>query len=261
MMSASEPDVIGNPVMTGLTDLLNTLNPEGVLSVSVVGSAAVGGLRPQSDLDVLVITRSSWAQDARRAMIEHLLRVSGARATITPGRPVELTSLVVDDVVPCRYPSTCDFLYGEWLRDGYLAGHVPQPEIDANLPVVVTSARDHALLVQGRPPRQLLDPFPPSDLFQSMHDGLASLQDSLVGDERNVLLTLARMVATLETGQILPKDTAVEVILDRLGPVDRSTLTLAARGYRGEVEDDWSTRAAEADGTMRRLVARIKESR
>ncbi|KYH46204.1 aminoglycoside adenylyltransferase domain-containing protein [Branchiibius sp. NY16-3462-2] len=261
MTSTPEPDVRSHPVVTGLVELLNELDPDGVLSVSVVGSAAASGLRPQSDLDVLVITRSSWSQGARRAMIDYLLRVSGARATVTPGRPVELTSLALRDVVPWRYPSTCDFLYGEWLRDDYLAGYVPQPAIDANLPVVVTSARDHALVVRGVPPRQLLDPVPEADLFQSLHDGLPSLQSNFAGDERNVLLTLARMVATLETGRIHPKDVAVEVILGSLDPDDRSTLTLAARGYRGEATDDWSTRADAAAETMRRLVARIEESR
>ena len=56
---------------------------------------------------------------------------------------------------------------------------------------------------------------------------------NLLGDERNVLLTLARMVLTVETGHIASKDEAVEWILPSLREPHISVLTLAAMGYAG----------------------------
>lgn len=79
----------------------------------------------------------------------------------------------------------------------------------------------------------------------------------LVGDERNVLLTLARMVLTVETGHIAPKDEAVEWILPSLRDCHRSVLTLAARGYRGDLDDDWTDLQDLARDTAEQLAARM----
>ncbi|MDQ0373940.1 aminoglycoside adenylyltransferase domain-containing protein [Cellulomonas humilata] len=51
---------------------------------------------------------------------------------------------------------------------------------------------------------------PVADLRRSIDDSLEPLLDGLVGDERNVVLTLARMVVTLETGAIVSKDVPPE---------------------------------------------------
>ena len=48
-----------------------------VLGAYLHGSAVVGGLRPNSDLDILVVLRRPRE---RRALVEALLEVSGARA-------------------------------------------------------------------------------------------------------------------------------------------------------------------------------------
>lgn len=76
-------------------------------------------------------------------------------------------------------------MYVESLRSDCSAGRLPQRDADAHLPVVVTSACERAMVLTGPPFAEL------------------------VGDERNVLLTLARMILTLDTGRIVPKDEAV----------------------------------------------------
>jgi predicted nucleotidyltransferase len=93
----------------------------------LTGSYCDGGLRPESDLDVLLITRVPLQVSDRRILIEHLLKYSGGRATDQPGPPIELTSLVLDDIKPWRYRAMRDFLFGEWLRADYEAGHLPRP--------------------------------------------------------------------------------------------------------------------------------------
>jgi aminoglycoside 9-adenylyltransferase len=49
-----------------------------------------------------------------------LLQFSGRRATVAPGRPLEVTAAVLDDVLAWSYPPVSDFLYGEWLREEFL---------------------------------------------------------------------------------------------------------------------------------------------
>ena len=79
-----------------------------------------------------------------------------------------------------------------------------------------------------------------------------------MGDERNVLLTLARMVVTLETDEIVPKDRAADIVGATLGEPYRSTLALARRGYVGQATDQWSDRRSEADDAACHLAERIR---
>ena len=203
--------------------------PGSPLAMYLTGSYCDGGLRPASDLDILLTTRVPLEVDERRLVVEHLLGCSGRRATRQPGRPVELTSLVLDDIKPWRYPATRDFLYGEWLRPENEAGRLPHREEDPNLPVILTSARQHSSLLLGPPLVELTDPVPREHLTQSMFHALPSLLDDLVGDERNVLLTLARVLFTLRTGLIAPKDVAAAEVCSILPSDPGRILDLAAR--------------------------------
>ena len=227
------------------------------MALYLTGSYCDGGLRPDSDLDLLLITRAPLKVDERRMLTEHLLGCSGRRATIHPGRPIELVSLVLADIKPWRYPAVRDFLYGEWLRTDYQDGHLPLRETDPNLPVILTSARQHSSALMGPPLEAITDPVPREHLTQSMYDALPSLLDNLVGDERNVLLTLARLLFTLRTGRIAPKDAAAADACSILAPEHADTVDLAARAYRGEVRDDWTELQGPASAAAMALAYRI----
>ncbi len=249
-------------VKTAIDHLLRALQgtDAGVLSVSLFGSSAVGGLRPDSDIDVLVLMERSLVHVERQRLVELLLECSGSRATVTPGRALEVTALMLNDVVPWTYPPTCDFLYGEWLRDEFLGGRLPERHEDPDLTVLITTARQHAICLLGPHPADLLDPVPTPDLRRSMRDSLASLFEDLVGDERNVLLTLARMVVTTETGRILPKDEAAVAVLPTLPEPHRSVLSLAARAYVGDAVDVWTDLQDQARDTAELMATRIRSS-
>lgn len=161
-------------VVSQLVAVIAGIDPGGILAMALVGSSVQGGLRPDSDLDLLLVTRRSLSRPERRLVVDHLLTVSGSHATIAPGRPIELSVLTLADVSPWRYPAVCDFQYGEWLRSDYLAGRLPEPREDSNLPVMITSARQHALQLRGAAVRDLLPSVPETDLLQSIHDGLAT---------------------------------------------------------------------------------------
>lgn len=88
----------------------------------------------------------------------------------------------------------------------------------------------------------------PLDEARAAVDAIAlpDLLRDLRGDERNVVLTLARMWRTASDGAIVPKDEAAAWTTARLAPDDAALLDLAARAYRGEATDDWVPRAAAA---------------
>jgi streptomycin 3"-adenylyltransferase len=210
-----------------------------VIGVYLHGSCVLGGLRPASDLDVLVVTRRPTDDERRRALLAGLLPISGSR---NDARPVELTVVVRSAVRPWRYPPACDFLYGEWLRAEYEAGNVPRPAPMPDLAPLLTMALagDHPLT--GPPLAQVLDPVPHTDVVRAGLEGIPGLLDDLDGDTRNVLLTLARIWTTLATGRIASKDAAADWAFDRLPPEHRPVLDHAKRLYLTcrYAEESWS---------------------
>ncbi|AUH38944.1 aminoglycoside adenylyltransferase family protein [Streptomyces sp. CMB-StM0423] len=225
-------------VRTVMTLVDDVLGPE-VAGAYLHGSAVLGGLRPASDVDVLVVARRSLTDGERRALLDGLLRVSGFTGGL---RPVELTVVVESGIRPWRYPPTGDFLYGEWLREEFEAGGPPRPEPMPDLAIVLTMtlAGDHALA--GPPPARVLDPVPFEDVARAATAGIPELLAGADGDTRNVLLTLARIWSTLATGEIRPKDAAAAWALDRLPPEHQPVLEYARELYLGSryAEESWT---------------------
>lgn len=203
------------------------------------GSAVLGGLKPASDLDVLVVTRRSMDDRRRRALLDGLLAVSGLSDRL---RPVELTVVVRSEVRPWRYPPTGDFLYGEWLREDLRASGAPRPEPMPDLAVLLTTVLTHGRPLTGPPAASVLDPVPRADLVRASVAGIPDLLHDLDHDTRNVLLTLARVWTTLATGEIRPKDAAADWALRRLPPEHRPVLRHARELYLGSryCEESWS---------------------
>ncbi|MFC5658442.1 aminoglycoside adenylyltransferase family protein [Streptomyces nogalater] len=210
-----------------------------VVGTYLHGSSVLGGLRPASDVDVLVVSRRHMDERDRRALLGGLLRISGSGNEV---RPVELTVVVQSEVRPWRYPPACDFLYGEWPRGEYEAGLVPRPEPMPDLALLITMALsgDHPLT--GPRPARVLDPVPPGDLVRASVAGVPGLLDELDSDTRNVLLTLARVWTTLATGRIESKDAAADWALTQLPPEHRAVLGHARRLYLDcrYSEESWS---------------------
>jgi streptomycin 3"-adenylyltransferase len=216
----------------------DALGPKA-LGIYLHGSAVHGGLKPASDVDVLVVSRQSMDDRDRRRLVDGLLPISGPRVR---ARPVELTVVVQSEVRPWRYPPTCDFLYGDWLREEIEAHGPPQPEPMPNLAIMipVTLAGNHPL--SGPPPAELLDPVPPADLIRGSMAGIPDLLNDLPDDTRNVVLTFARIWTTLATGEIKSKHAAADWALAQLPPEHRPVLDHAKQLYltRRYTEETWS---------------------
>lgn len=212
---------------------------QDVIGTYLHGSSVLGGLRPASDVDVLVVSRRRMVEQDRRALLGGLLRISGSPNKV---RPVELTVVVQPEVRPWRYPPTGDFLYGEWLRAEYEAGVVPQPEPMPDLALLIAMALtgDHPLT--GPHPAHILDPVPRADLVRASVAGIPGLLDDLDSDTRNVLLTFARIWTTLATGRIKSKDAAANWALAQLPPEHRAALEHARQLYLNchYSEENWS---------------------
>jgi streptomycin 3"-adenylyltransferase len=238
-------------------DILAGTLGDTIVGVYLFGSYCAGGLRPQSDIDVLVAVATPVTGATREALVAELLNVSGRNAAVGPSRPLEVTVVVVPQVVPWRFPPICDLLFGEWLRADLAANRIPPPGASSDLAIVLSTFLQNNRVLVGAPASTVFEPVPIADLRRAVKACLPGLLGDLRGDERNVILTLTRMWVTLATNTILPKDEAAQWVLARLPSDMAPVLALARAAYLGERVDDWSASAGEVDRFVRHAVAEI----
>ncbi|MFI5715931.1 aminoglycoside adenylyltransferase family protein [Nocardia sp. NPDC051750] len=253
MESIPDPAAEAAPAARVITDVL----ADGLIGLYLYGSATTGGLRHDSDLDFLAVVGSSLDHALRKTLAGKLMQVSGRWPRSGPARPVELTVVVRDDLVPWRFPPRSDFVYGEWLRDDFERGHLPAPTEDPDLTILTTMVRDSSLTLSGPPAARVLDPVPAGDLFRAITAGLPELIAGAAGDERNAVLTVARTWVTAESGTVLSKAEAAQVLLPRLPAEHAAVLRLARAGYLGEAADEWAGREADVAAFLQYCETRI----
>lgn len=260
---SSSPVAVDEDLLRPVLGHLRSQDPGGVVGVYLHGSGATTGLFPDSDIDLLVLTRRALTTAERASLVPLLLDVSGWSGhegefpEVADRRPLEVTSVVVDDVNPVTEKPRCDFQFGEWMRSELVSGAVPVPERDPDVVVLLSAALGAHRVLQGAALRDVVPRVPSALLRQAQLDLLPVVLDGLVGDERNVLLTLARMAVTAETGQLLPKHDAAELVRRRLDEAGAGLLSLAREEYLGRIRVDWSRERHRTLGvvqTLRRLV-------
>jgi streptomycin 3"-adenylyltransferase len=238
------------------------------------GSAVLGGLRPYSDLDMLVVARRPTTRAEKRRLVERLLTVSSVERFHTVSRamppdlprPIELTLVVQSEVRPWRYPPRFDFQYGDWLRPAFERGEVePWPTTTApDLASLITMVLLAARPLLGPPPAEVLDPVPRADYLGAIVGDIDPLLDHLEGDTTNVLLTLARIWSTLATDSIRSKDVAATWVLAHLPPEHQPVLARARAIYLGDEDERWEDLRRVLRpctdylvGTIKRLAATV----
>lgn len=239
--------------------ILHAVFGSDLVAVYLYGSAATAGLRPRSDVDVLAVVKGETTAEARRALGRELLRASGRYPPVSGApRPLEVSVFNQAALAEFRHPVRGEFVYGEWLREAFEAGVEPAPSINPDFTLLLAQARQEGVALFGPSVASVLPPVAPEDVRQAILDSLSDLLESLEGDERNVILTLARMWFTLSTGRFTSKAAAADWAIPQLHPAIAATLILARDGYRGTTADDWQRRRAEARSAAQDLSERVR---
>ena len=231
-----------------LSLVAEVLGPD-VAGAYLFGSAVIGGLRPESDLDVLVVLRRPTTRPEKERLVEGLLALSGH-----PHR-LELT-IVADEAL--------DFQYGDWWRREFEGGNVEPwsgtaAANDLTVLIAMVLAAGRPLL--GPPPGELLPPVSRADLARATLDGIDPLLGDLDDDTRNVVLTLARIWTTLGTGEFRSKDAAADWVLERIPEEHRAVLARARAIYLGEEPERWDDLRAQVRPHADHVVAEIRQLR
>jgi predicted nucleotidyltransferase len=196
------------PLVAGLRQALG----DDLVGIYLHGSAVLGGLRPRSDIDVIVIVRRPTTAEQKRRVITVLLDLSG-----NP-RPIELDIVVHAEIRPWRYPPRTDFHYFELRRPDFEAGELEpwSPAADADLASVVTMTLAGGAALAGPPPAEVFDPVPRRDYVRAVISYLGELEEDVESDTRNVVLTLARIWSAVGSDGVHSKDSAAAWALSRL---------------------------------------------
>ncbi|MCK8782257.1 aminoglycoside adenylyltransferase family protein [Rhizobium sp. NTR19] len=230
-------------------------------AVYLYGSAVSGGLRPQSDIDLLAMVDRRMTQRERANLLSSLLKLSG-RHPPKPGglRCLEVTVFTRPDLAAGLFPARAEFIFGEWLRDAFEAGETPMSAQSAEFTLVLAQAQQEAITLFGQDRDRLLPVIPVTDVRHAMRELLPELLGGIREDTRNVLLTLARIWHTAENGTFVSKDEGASWAMPRLS--DRSALTLsyARRAYLGEVRDNWNNLQDRMECLAEELTSKINQA-
>ncbi|MDH4104096.1 MAG: aminoglycoside adenylyltransferase family protein [Thermoleophilia bacterium] len=219
------------------------------------GSAVVGGLRPRSDLDVLVVSKRPMTEDEKQELVHRILPISWQQTAEGMLRGIELTVVVQSDVRPWRYPPNRDFQYGGWLRLALERGEARPwaAKIDPDLASLITQALAANTPLLGPPPADVLDPVPFGDVRAAIVAYVDQWTTNIDTDTRNGILALARIWSALETSDMYSKDAAATWALLRLPDQHKPVLARARSIYLGEREDEWD----DLREAVRRYVAYV----
>ncbi len=209
-------------------------------AIHLFGSALDGGLKPRSDIDLLVTIAAPPRDAVRRALMFDLLDVSAPPGGATRMRALEVTVVVRGDVVPWRHPATRELQFGEWLRADLLAGIVEPACVDHDLAILLTKVRQHDVALRGPRAAEWFEPVPARDFVAALLATVAqwNAEPDWRGDECNVVLALARIWYSAATGRIAPKDVAAAWVFERVPDAHRPVVAAARAVYlRGDGDD------------------------
>ena len=89
--------------VTQVISIAESLFHNQILGIYLYGSATMGGLRPDSDIDILIIITQDMSGHIRDNLTKQLLTVSGSAGCVEK-RPLEITVISHNNIVPWNFP-------------------------------------------------------------------------------------------------------------------------------------------------------------
>ncbi|GHA37163.1 aminoglycoside nucleotidyltransferase ANT9 [Devosia pacifica] len=248
------------PQANALLDLVRAISGTSLAGLYLHGSFVGSGLQELSDLDFILVVKRPLSEAERQAFLRDLLSLSAHHpARVTKQRCLDVLCVTANELQRPSYPGHCEFIYGEWLREGFEAGAALAPFIDPVVTLLVAQAREEAVPLHGPPLADLADQSVELLVPRALLDSLAPLLADLQWDQRNVLLTLARMLRTAIIGDFVSKDAAALWAAERLPSAAAHTLRQCGLAYRGKLTD-WQARPDDAEELADHLGQKITEA-
>jgi predicted nucleotidyltransferase len=232
-----------------------------VIAVYLHGSAVSSGLCPHSDIDLMVIVDRPIGRAGRSGLVSGLMAVSHRHPAPASGpRSIDVIVFSTAELAALRYPARAEFVYGEWLRRDFEAGQLPMPQRDPEHTLLLAQARDQSSALTGPALAELAPRIAQADIRQAMRDVVPGLVEGLSGDERNVLLTLARIWYTAVTGAFVAKPQAAQWACQGLDGDAALLLDLARGSHLHGDRVDWASQSTIVQRTAQALRQHVLEA-
>ncbi|MBJ8362035.1 DUF4111 domain-containing protein [Citrobacter cronae] len=250
-MATPIPDAIRRQV-NAASALIRQLFEENLVAIHLYGSAVDSGLKPLSDIDLLVTIREPMDARLRETVMRELLTISAPPGASERYRALEVTVVVYSLIVPWQFPPVREMQFGEWLREEIGAGVFEPALADADLAILLTQARRASVPLFGEPADIFFNAIPANDVLKTFRHTLEQWQEpaDLEGDERNIILALARIWYSVVNGDIVAKDEAASWLMPKLPVEHADTLQAACAEYLGVAKTNW----AESMPSVQRFV-------
>ncbi|EPD42325.1 streptomycin 3'-adenylyltransferase [Delftia acidovorans CCUG 15835] len=118
-------------------------------ALHLFGSAVEGGLKPCSDIDLMVTVTGPLPESLQQRLLQTLLAHSAWPGSDPGLRALEVTVVALSEVRPWRYPPRREMQFGEWLRADIQAGRYEPAMTDNDLAILFTKLRVTAVRYTG----------------------------------------------------------------------------------------------------------------
>ncbi|TDQ80078.1 streptomycin 3'-adenylyltransferase [Sphingobacterium yanglingense] len=213
--------------------LIKNYLEDSLMAIHLYGSAVEGGLKPYSDIDLFVTIDRPMTDDVRLELMQALLAYSAIPGAESSTRALEVTVVNYQDVVPWKYPPRRQMQFGEWLREDILAGVVEPALTDIDLCILIKKLRTVSVPIVGPDASLFFEPVPEGDFLRTLKSTLDiwNTEEDWLGDERNVILTIARIWFSASAGEIASKEDASSWLISHLPRAYQSLVAQARQQY------------------------------
>lgn len=213
---------------------------DDLLGIYLYGSSVMGGLQRYSDLDFFVVSGRATTPQTKETLSKALLHISGTYRS-REKRSIDVLIVEKSEINPWQYPPKFDYHYGDWMRKDFESGNF-EPWKTTTMPsiaLLITQVLLSSKTLLGSAPEQILPPVPYADFIAATIKEMDTLKEDIETDERNVLLTFARIWLTVETDTIGSKQQAATWAIQRLPDAYKPLMQRAFNSTVGTEPDEW----------------------
>jgi hypothetical protein len=238
-----------NALLQELLESAQTVLARHFIGMYLDGSLTSGDFDQDSDVDFVVVTDADISGDlftALQAMHDRIAATDSPWAIQLEGSYIPQHALRRYDPAHALHPNI-ERGNGERLK---MALH------DRAWAVHRYVLRERAITLSGPAPQTLIDPVSPEELRQAMREELHGWATQLLNDPAQIsdrgyqsytVLTLCRILYTLERGAVVSKRVAARWVQETLG--ERWT-PLIERTWVGRHHPQWEAQSEDVDGTL-----------